>query len=81
MRREARPSLSLNIKRHSAMKQLTAPQFSRPMPTIKATDAPNGKKDDIEDRHTDSIHKVEQKFEDSSENDVSKCEDSHRSIL
>jgi hypothetical protein len=39
------------------------------------------KKDDIEDRHTDSIHKVEQKFEDSSENDVSKCEDCHGLIL
>lgn len=63
------------------MKQLTAPQFSRLMPTVKATNDPNGKKDGIEDCHADSIHKVEQKFEDSSENDVSKCEDCHRSIL
>lgn len=63
------------------MKQLTAPQFSRLMPTVKATNGPNGKKDGIEDGHADSIHKVEQKFEDSSENDVSECEDSHRSIL
>lgn len=63
------------------MTQSTALQFSRLMPTVKATNDPNGKKDDIEDRHTDSIHKVEQKFDDSSENDVSKCEDSHRSML
>lgn len=63
------------------MKQLTAPHFSRLMPTVKATNAPNGKKNDIEDRHADSIHNVEQKFEDRSENDVSKGEDSHRSML
>ncbi len=63
------------------MRQLTALQFSRPMPTVKATNAPNGKKDDIEDGHANSIHKVEQKFEDSSENDVSKGEDCHEVIL
>lgn len=63
------------------MTQSTALQFSRLMPTVKTTNDPNGKKDGIEDCHADSIHKVEQKFEDSSENDVSKCEDCHRSIL
>lgn len=63
------------------MTQSTALQFSRLMPTIKATNDPNGKKDGIEDGHADSIHKVEQKFEDSSENDVSKCEDCHGLIL
>ena len=63
------------------MTQSTVHQFSRLTPTVKATNDPNGKKDGIEDGHADSIDKVEQKFEDSSENDVSKCEDSHRSIL
>ena len=63
------------------MTQSTAPLLSRLMPMVKVTNSPYGKKDGIEDGHADSIHNVEQKFEDCSKNDVSKGEDCHEVIL